>query len=68
MASVFFGLCAALGVGTWFVLLVAVLRKYEGKLPHAVLTWTIRVLGLALALLGGLSGLRLYDSLRGGRG
>jgi threonine/homoserine/homoserine lactone efflux protein len=68
LASFFFGSCAALGVGTWFVVLVAVLRKYEGKLPHAVLTWTIRLLGLALALLGALSGLRLYHSLRVSRG
>jgi threonine/homoserine/homoserine lactone efflux protein len=68
LASILFGSCAAIGVGSWFVVLVAVLRKYEGKLPHAVLTWTIRLLGLALALLGALSGMRLYDSLRASRG
>jgi threonine/homoserine/homoserine lactone efflux protein len=59
IAAVPFGACAALGVAGWAATLVALLRKYEGKLPRRVLTWTVRSLGMALVGLGGWSGVQL---------
>jgi len=67
LVAVPFGACAAAGVAIWFVVLVALLRKYEGNLPHGVLTWTIRGLGLALVVLGMWSAVRLVDWLHGNR-
>src|SRR5580700_8301459 len=51
-AAVAFALSAGAGIAGWFVLLVAVLRKYQGKVPQKALTWTVRGLGLVLTLLG----------------
>ena len=52
IAAIPFGAAAAIGVASWFAVLVAVMRRLEGKLPSKVLTWTIRVLGVALFGLG----------------
>ncbi|MBV9945952.1 MAG: LysE family transporter [Myxococcales bacterium] len=54
-----FGVSAAVGIGSWFVLLVALLRRYEGKLRRDVLSWTVRALGLVLLGIGVWSGIRL---------
>ncbi len=43
-----FGACAAVGIGAWFVTLAALFRRHGEKLPRAVMTWVIRVMGLAL--------------------
>jgi threonine/homoserine/homoserine lactone efflux protein len=43
LAAIPFGACAGAGVAGWNVVLVAILRRYEGKLPRVVLTWTVRV-------------------------
>jgi threonine/homoserine/homoserine lactone efflux protein len=51
-AAVLFGLSAGAGVAAWFVVLVGVLRRLEGKLPDRVLAWAVRVLGVALVGLG----------------
>jgi threonine/homoserine/homoserine lactone efflux protein len=63
LAALPFGLCAAAGIGTWFAILVAILRKFEGKLPLSLLTWTIRVLGVALLGLGLWSAIQLVQWL-----
>lgn len=67
LAAIPFGLCAGAGVAAWFALFVVVLRKYEGKLPRKVLTWIVRLLGLALVGLGVWSGVQLVQWLAGDR-
>jgi threonine/homoserine/homoserine lactone efflux protein len=68
IAAVPFGLCAGAGVALWSATLVAILRKYEGKLPRKALTWVVRILGVALAGLGTWSGVQLALWLLGLRG
>jgi threonine/homoserine/homoserine lactone efflux protein len=68
LAALPFGACAAAGIAGWFAILVAILRRFEGKLPVPVLTWTIRTLGLALLALGLWSGVQLAQWLAGDRG
>ena len=68
LAAIPFGVSAAVGIGAWFAILVAILRKFEGKLPVAVLTWTIRALGVGLVGLGVWSGVQLVQWLEGDRG
>jgi threonine/homoserine/homoserine lactone efflux protein len=67
LAAIPFGLCAATGITLWFAILVAILRKFEGRLPLSFLTWTIRVLGLALVALGIWSGVQLVQWLHRNR-
>jgi threonine/homoserine/homoserine lactone efflux protein len=45
-----FGLCAAAGIGSWFLTLVALFKRYGDKLPRAAMTWSIRVMGLVLVV------------------
>jgi threonine/homoserine/homoserine lactone efflux protein len=45
-----FGLCAAAGIGSWFLTLVALFKRYGDKLPRAAMTWVIRVMGLVLVV------------------
>jgi threonine/homoserine/homoserine lactone efflux protein len=66
-AAIPFGVCAGVGVGAWFAVLVALLRKYEGKMPRRVLTWVVRTLGVALAGLGVWSGVQLVRWIGGDR-
>jgi threonine/homoserine/homoserine lactone efflux protein len=66
-AAIPFGACAAAGVGGWFFMLVRLVRRYHGHLPGALLTWTIRVLGLTLVCLGVWSGVQLATWLGGDR-
>ncbi|HEX3343379.1 MAG TPA: hypothetical protein VHS09_02350, partial [Polyangiaceae bacterium] len=68
LVAIPFGACAGAGIAGWFAILVATLRKLEGKLPVAVLTWTIRVLGVALVGLGVWSAVQLVQWLEGDRG
>lgn len=56
-----FGLCAAAGIGGWFVTLVALFRKYGQKLPREAMTWVIRLMGVVLVALGVWSAVKLYD-------
>jgi threonine/homoserine/homoserine lactone efflux protein len=58
-----FGASAGAGVALWLWVLVAVLRKLEGKLPERALTWTVRGLGVALVGLGVWSGVELVEWL-----
>jgi threonine/homoserine/homoserine lactone efflux protein len=67
-AAVPFGLAAGGGVSGWSATLVAILRKYEGKLPRKALAWGVRTLGVALAALGTWSGVQLALWLLGLRG
>jgi threonine/homoserine/homoserine lactone efflux protein len=59
-----FGLGAGAGVALWFTLLVALLRKHEGKVPRARLAQIVRALGVALIALGVWSGVELVRWLR----
>jgi threonine/homoserine/homoserine lactone efflux protein len=67
LVAIPFGACAGAGVGGWFAVLVAAFRRFEGKLPEHVLTWTIRALGGALVGLGVWSGVQLVQWLRSDR-
>jgi threonine/homoserine/homoserine lactone efflux protein len=58
-----FGLGAGAGVALWFTLLVAIMRKHEGKLPRARLATVVRALGVALVALGVWSGVQLVRML-----
>jgi threonine/homoserine/homoserine lactone efflux protein len=66
LAAIPFGAAAGAGIVAWFAMLVAILRRFEGKLPERALTWTIRVLGIALVGLGAWSGVQLVQWLHGG--
>jgi threonine/homoserine/homoserine lactone efflux protein len=66
-AAIPFGVCAGVGVGGWFVVLVALLRAYGSKMSRSVLTWAVRVLGLALVVLGVWSGVQLVRWIGGDR-
>jgi threonine/homoserine/homoserine lactone efflux protein len=65
LEAVPFGVSAAVGVAGWLLILVAIMRRLEGKLPRGVLTWTIRVLGIALVGLGVWSGAQFVWWARG---
>lgn len=54
-----FALSAGSGIAAWFSVFVALLRRYQGKVPEKALTWTVRALGLTLLALGTVSGVRL---------
>jgi threonine/homoserine/homoserine lactone efflux protein len=62
-----FGICAGVGVAAWFAVLVALLSKYEGKMPRRMLTWVVRTLGVALVGLGVWSGVQLVKWIGGDR-
>jgi threonine/homoserine/homoserine lactone efflux protein len=68
LVAIPFGACAGAGIAAWFAILVAILRKFEGKLPVAVLNWTIRVLGVGLVGLGVWSAVQLVQWMQGDRG
>lgn len=59
-----FGLSAVLGVSAWFLVLTALLRRLQGKLPRHALTWVVRAMGLVLVVLGLWSGVKLVRYLR----
>jgi threonine/homoserine/homoserine lactone efflux protein len=42
------GVAAAAGVATWFVLLVALIKHFHERFPKQAITWIIRGMGLAL--------------------
>jgi threonine/homoserine/homoserine lactone efflux protein len=67
-AAIPFGVCAGVGVGGWFAVLVAMLRKYGSKKKsRSVLTWAVRALGVALVGLGVWSGVQLVRWIGGDR-
>jgi threonine/homoserine/homoserine lactone efflux protein len=66
-AAIPFGVCAGVGVGGWFMLLVALLRKYGSKMSRRLLTWAVRTLGVALVGLGVWSGMQLVKWIGGDR-
>jgi threonine/homoserine/homoserine lactone efflux protein len=57
-----FGLCAAAGIGGWFLTLAALFKRFGGKLPEAAITWVIRAMGLVLVVLAVWSGVKLVHS------
>jgi threonine/homoserine/homoserine lactone efflux protein len=58
-----FGASAAAGVVGWFLTLVAILRKYEDRVPERALTWLVRAMGLVLVGLALWSGVDLLRAL-----
>jgi threonine/homoserine/homoserine lactone efflux protein len=58
-AAIPFGVCAGVGVGGWFAVLVWLLREHGSKMSRSVLTWTVRTLGVVLVGLGVWSGVQL---------
>ena len=58
-----FGLCAAAGIGGWFVTLTVLFKRYGDKLPRRTLTWVIRAMGLVLVILGLWSAVKVVRSL-----
>jgi threonine/homoserine/homoserine lactone efflux protein len=64
-----FGLCAAAGVASWFLLLVRIMKRYADHVRRHVLALVVRALGIALVALGVWSAVRLGASLmRGSHG
>ncbi|HZU81768.1 MAG TPA: LysE family transporter [Polyangiaceae bacterium] len=59
-----FGACAGVGVAAWFLVLVRVLRRYQGVLPRVALTMVVRALGVVLLGLGVWSGVQLVGWIR----
>jgi threonine/homoserine/homoserine lactone efflux protein len=57
-----FGLCAAAGIGGWFVVLAALFKRFGGKLPETAITWVIRSMGLVLVVLALWSAAKLVHS------
>ncbi len=59
-AGILFGASAAAGIASWIACLIALLRRYHGKVPARVMTWVIRAMGVGLLGLGVWSGVQLY--------
>jgi threonine/homoserine/homoserine lactone efflux protein len=57
-----FGLCAATGIGSWFVVLAILFKRFGGKLPEAGMTWVIRSMGLVLVVVALWSAVKLVRS------
>jgi len=55
--------CAAAGIASWFVVLVGLLRRYQGKVRRELLSLTVRGLGLILFGVGVFSGVRFASWL-----
>lgn len=64
LAALPFGGCAAAGIAGWFACLVALMRKYRGKIPSKVLTYGVRAMGVALVGLGITAGVSLVHWIR----
>jgi threonine/homoserine/homoserine lactone efflux protein len=64
LAALPFGACAAAGIAGWFACLVALMRKYRGKIPGNVLTYGVRGMGVALIGLGIAAGVALVHWIR----
>jgi threonine/homoserine/homoserine lactone efflux protein len=64
LAALPFGACAAAGIAGWFACLVALMRKYRGKIPGKVLTYGVRAMGVALIGLGITAGVSLAHWIR----
>ena len=46
--AIAFGAAAGLGVATWQVVLVALIRRYQERFPRRALAWIVRGMGLLL--------------------
>jgi hypothetical protein len=63
-----FGAAVALGIATWFVVLVALIRKLHHKLPERMITWSVRAVGSVLVALGCVFAVECVRWLANGRG
>lgn len=59
-----FGLAAMAGIATWFVILVALMKRYHHKLPRTALQWIVRGMGLLLVGIAVVSAIDLVRKLR----
>jgi threonine/homoserine/homoserine lactone efflux protein len=64
LSAIPFGLFAGLGVAGWFGSLVALMRKYRGKVPRRAMTYGVRTMGFALVGLGIWAGIQLVEWIR----
>lgn len=60
LAAIPFGIAASSGIAGEIACLIALLRRYHGKVPREVMTWVIRAMGLFLLGLGVWSGVQLW--------
>ncbi|MGC4121192.1 MAG: LysE family transporter [Myxococcales bacterium] len=51
-AAVPFAASAGAGIFTWFILMLALLRRTEGRLQPSVIAWAMRAVGVALLGMG----------------
>lgn len=63
--AIAFGLAAGLGVATWQVVLVALIRRYQSHFPRKALTWIVRGMGLLLVAIAVWSAIDLVRYVQG---
>ena len=63
--AIAFGLAAGLGVATWQVVLVALIRRYQSHFPRRALTWIVRGMGLLLVAIAVWSAIDLVRYVQG---
>jgi threonine/homoserine/homoserine lactone efflux protein len=66
LMAVPFGLAAGAGVAAWFVLLVALLKRFANTFPKRAVTWTVRGMGMLLIAVAVWSGVDLARHVIGG--
>jgi threonine/homoserine/homoserine lactone efflux protein len=57
----------ALGIASWFSLLVAAVRRWGERFEQKTLTWIVRAMGVALIGIGVLFGVKLVQMITGAR-
>jgi threonine/homoserine/homoserine lactone efflux protein len=60
LAAIPFGVSASAGIASEIACLIALLERYQGRVPQRVMTWIIRAMGLMLLGLGLWSGVQLW--------
>jgi threonine/homoserine/homoserine lactone efflux protein len=60
LAAAPFGASAAVGIAGEIACLIALLRRYHGRVPERVMTWVIRAMGVFLLALGVWSGVQFW--------
>jgi threonine/homoserine/homoserine lactone efflux protein len=63
LLAVPFGLFTATGIALWGLMMVSLLRRFRNHLPDALLTWTVRVMGIVLIVVALWSGVELLKYL-----
>ncbi|QRK07401.1 LysE family transporter [Archangium violaceum] len=58
-----FGAAAGVGVASWQLAFVGLIRRYERRFPRHVLTWGVRIMGLLLIAGGVLAGIKFFQEV-----